>query len=58
MNFSFDFRDYYEKNIDLKILFVCMSNTGRSPLAEAVLKSKLQEQQILEGFASLQLACV
>ena len=47
-----------EKNIDLKILFVCMSNTGRSPLAEAVLKSKLQEQQILEGFASLQLACV
>ena len=43
------FRDYYEKNIDLKILFVCMSNTGRSPLAEAVLKSKLQEQQILEG---------
>ena len=38
-----------KKNIDLKILFVCMSNTGRSPLAEAVLKSKLQEQQILEG---------
>ena len=47
-----------KKNIDLKILFVCMSNTGRSPLAEAVLKSKLQEQQILEGFASRQLACV
>ena len=22
-----------KKNIDLKILFVCMSNTGRSPLA-------------------------
>ena len=39
-----------KKNIDLKILFVCMSNTGRSPLAEAVLKSKLQEQQILEGY--------
>ena len=36
-----------EKDISLKFLFVCMRNRGRSPLAEAVLKAKLGEQQIL-----------
>ncbi len=37
-------------NADFKVLFVCMGNTCRSPIAEAVFSKKLADRDILHRF--------